>query len=217
MNRRLLAILGLYLFVYLTNATVSPITLPNKFLFWAISGYLVGRAYRSENTEIKVSNFNRLSLPILVSILMVINLFIAINHVGAQINFMKNWEKFAKNQSTKIDIKYNKYLSCTMYYNNIAMMINNQGNQALEDLSKAQVNANPRCVNAQINLAKLNYNKGNLAGMKINVYELTSIAPNRDEVLALAAVYAAKSGDKELAVKVNKQYQKLGKAPLITP
>jgi O-antigen ligase len=217
MNRKLLAILGLYLFVYLTNATVSPITLPNKFLFWAIAGYLVGLAYRSGSSEIKLSSFNKFSVPILVSILMVINLFIAVNHVGAQITFMKNWEKFAKNQSSKIDIKYNKYLSCTMFYDNIAMMINNQGNQALEDLSNSQVKANPRCVDAQINLAKLNYNKGNLAGMKLNVYELTRIAPNRDEVLALAAVYAAKSGDKELAVKVNKQYQKLGKVPLIAP
>jgi len=41
-----IAAIGLFLFVYFTNAAVSPITLPNKYLFWAAAGFIVGLAYR---------------------------------------------------------------------------------------------------------------------------------------------------------------------------
>ena len=209
--------LSLYLFVYLSNATISPITLPNKFLFWSVSGFLVGKAYLSSRAPAPYQKLNSRSLNAFLLIAASLNLFVGFNHAIAQYQFMSNWEKFAKNQKTEIVVVHNKFLPCTMFYDYLSRIINSQGNQALEKFSLDQAATNERCVNAQITLAKLNYNKGDLAAMKKNVYLLTDIAPNRSEVLSLAGVYANKALDKELFDKVTRQYAKLGITPLVIP
>jgi O-antigen ligase len=43
-NRKALFIIGLYIFVYLTNSFVSPFTLTHKYLFWAVCGFLIGQS-----------------------------------------------------------------------------------------------------------------------------------------------------------------------------
>jgi uncharacterized protein HemY len=97
-----------------------------------------------------------------------------------------------------------------MYYDSLAKIINNQGNEALEKFSRAQLAGNERCVNAQINMAKLSYNKGDIAGMRQYVYALTEMAPSREEVLFVARAYATKADDKALLSKVESQSAKLG-------
>jgi uncharacterized protein HemY len=92
----------------------------------------------------------------------------------------------------------------------LAKIINNQGNEALEKFSRAQLAGNERCVNAQINMAKLSYNKGDIAGMRQYVYALTEMAPSREEVLFVARAYATKADDKALLKKVVSQSAKLG-------
>jgi hypothetical protein len=203
--------------VYLSNATISPITLPNKFLFWSVAGFLVGKAYLGSITPAPHQKLNSRSLVAFLLIAASLNLFVGVNHAIAQYQFMSNWEKFAKNQKTEIVVVHNKFLPCTMFYDYLSRIINSQGNQALEKFSLDQVASNERCVNAQITLAKLNYNKGDLPAMKKNVYLLTEIAPNRSEVLSLAGVYASKAKDKELFDKVTRQYVKLGITPLVIP
>jgi len=216
-QRKLIYSLALYLFVYLTNATISPITLPNKFLFWAVSGYLVGQAYLIESQTSRLINLNKKVLLSFLAVVSALNIFVAINHSIAQYQFMDKWEKFAKNQQSEIKVTHNKFLPCTLFYDNLSRIINSQGNMALEKFSQDQVNSNPRCVNAQITMAKLNYNKGDLVAMKKNVYALTEMAPNRSEVLALAGVYAQRAEDKDLFDKVTRQYAKLGITPLVVP
>jgi O-antigen ligase len=216
-QRKLIYSLALYLFVYLTNATISPITLPNKFLFWAVSGYLVGQAYLIESQTSRLINLNKKVLLSFLAVMSALNIFVAINHSIAQYQFMDKWEKFAKNQQSEIKVAHNKFLPCTLFYDNLSRIINSQGNMALEKFSQDQVNSNPRCVNAQITMAKLNYNKGDLVAMKKNVYALTEMAPNRSEVLALAGVYAQRAEDKDLFDKVTRQYAKLGITPLVVP
>jgi uncharacterized protein HemY len=97
-----------------------------------------------------------------------------------------------------------------MYYDTLAKIINNQGNEALEKFSRAQLAGNERCVNAQINMAKLSYNKGDITGMRQYVYALTEMAPSREEVLMVARAYATKADDKVLMKKVDTQSAKLG-------
>jgi O-antigen ligase len=43
-SKRRYLIFALFFFIYLTNSLISPITLPNKSAFWALAGYVVGRA-----------------------------------------------------------------------------------------------------------------------------------------------------------------------------
>jgi O-antigen ligase len=203
-KRREIAAILLFLFVYFTNAAVSPITLSNKYLFWAAAGFIVGLAYRTQGVP-------RKSLQAYVGITVAATLFIASNFTFAQVRYL-NWiEEFATNNASKIiAVEYSNYIPCAMYYDTLAKIINNQGNEALEKFSRAQLAGNERCVNAQINMAKLSYNKGDIAGMRQYVYALTEMAPSREEVLFVARAYATKADDKELLKKVESQSAKLG-------
>ena len=203
-KRKEIAAIALFLFIYFTNAAVSPITLPNKYLFWAAAGFIVGLAYRSESTPKK-------SLQAFVGVTVAATLFIAGNFAFAQVRYL-NWiEEFASNNASKvIAVKYSRYIPCAMYYDSLAKIINNQGNEALEKFSRDQLAGNERCVNAQINMAKLSYNKGDIAAMRQYVYALTEMAPTREEVLMVARAYATKADDKELLKKVDTQSAKLG-------
>jgi O-antigen ligase len=203
-KRKEIAAIALFLFVYFTNAAVSPITLPNKYLFWAAAGFIVGLAYRTEGAPKK-------SLQAFVAVTLAATLFIAGNFTFAQVRYL-NWiEEFATNNASKvIAVEYSNYIPCAMYYDSLAKIINNQGNEALEKFSRAQLAGNERCVNAQINMAKLSYNKGDITGMRRYVYALTEMAPSREEVLMVARAYATKADDKVLLKKVDTQSAKLG-------
>ena len=203
-KRKEIAAIALFLFVYFTNAAVSPITLANKYLFWAAAGFIVGLAYRTESTPKK-------SLQAFVGVTVAATLFIVGNFAFAQVRYL-NWiEEFASNNASKvIAVEYSNYIPCAMYYDSLAKIINNQGNEALEKFSRAQLAGNERCVNAQINMAKLSYNKGDITGMRQYVYALTEIAPSREEVLMIARAYATKADDKVLLKKVDTQSAKLG-------
>ena len=203
-KRKEIAAIALFLFVYFTNAAVSPITLANKYLFWAAAGFIVGLAYRTESTPKK-------SLQAFVGVTVAATLFIAGNFAFAQVRYL-NWiEEFATNNASKvIAVEYSNYIPCAMYYDSLAKIINNQGNEALEKFSRAQLAGNERCVNAQINMAKLSYNKGDITGMRQYVYALTEMAPSREEVLMVARAYATKADDKVLLKKVDTQSAKLG-------
>ena len=196
--------IGLFLFIYFTNAAVSPITLPNKYLFWAAAGFVVGLAYRSEGVAKK-------SLQAFVGVTVAATLFISGNFAFAQLRYL-NWiDEFATNNSSKIiAVEYSRYIPCPMYYDSLAKIINNQGNEALEKFSRDQLAGNERCVNAQINMAKLSYNKGDIDGMRQYVYALTEMAPSREEVLFVARAYATKANDTALLKKVESQSAKLG-------
>jgi O-antigen ligase len=203
-KRKEIAAIALFLFVYFTNAAVSPITLPNKYLFWAAAGFIVGLAYRTESTPKK-------SLQAFVGVTVAATLFIVGNFAFAQVRYL-NWiEEFATNNASKvIAVEYSNYIPCAMYYDSLAKIIHNQGNEALEKFSRAQLAGNERCVNAQINMAKLSYNKGDITGMRQYVYALTEMAPSREEVLMVARAYATKADDKVLLKKVATQSAKLG-------
>jgi len=203
-KRREIAAILLFLFVYFTNAAVSPITLPNKYLFWAAAGFIVGLAYRTQGAPKK-------SLQAFVAVAVAVTLFIAGNFTFGQVRYL-NWiEDYASNNASKIiPVEYSNYIPCAMYYDTLAKVINNQGNEALEKFSRAQIAGNERCVNAQINMAKLSYNKGDIAGMRQYVYALTEMAPSREEVLFVARAYATKANDKALLKKVDTQSAKLG-------
>lgn len=200
MNRRELCALSLFLFVYLTNSFVSPIVLPHKYLFWAVSGYLLGRAYVS-TAQLK-SQSQRALLGFLGGAT-ALSLFVTANFVAGQINWLTNVEKYAANNSVKLNYTSSKYIPCPQYFDAEFIMGYSGGNDVVEKLARDRVATNPRCVPAQLLLAKIAFNEGNYKKARKEIEWLLEIAPSRNEVLKIAISISNQTKDlqfqKELA------------------
>ena len=212
-NRYKYAAIGLYLFVFTTNAAISPITLPHKYLFWALAGFIIGDAYR--NTQISLNLRYRVISASLIAALVLPTSYVLINFVPAQLRFLQANEKFVKDPNQKIDLEYNNFLPCLMYYPNMSRIFNKQGEKELIIFTQDQIKGNPYCIEAWITLAKIAYNQGDLPVMKTVIYKLIEIAPSRGEVITLAALYANKAGDNSLDDLVDKQLMKFNPGLII--
>ena len=212
-NRYKYAAIGLYLFVFTTNAAISPITLPHKYLFWALAGFIIGDAYR--NTQISLNLRYRVISASLIAALVLPTSYVLVNFVPAQLRFLQANEKFVKDPNQKIDLEYNNFLPCLMYYPNMSRIFNNQGEKELIIFTQDQIKGNPYCIEAWITLAKIAYNQGDLPVMKTVIYKLIEIAPSRGEVITLAALYANKAGDNSLDDLVDKQLMKFNPGLII--
>jgi O-antigen ligase len=205
-NRYKYAAIGLYLFVFTTNAAISPITLPHKYLFWALAGFIIGDAYRG--SVVTLNNKYKVVSGALIPVLVLPTLFVLVNFVPAQLKFLLANERYAQNQTQKIDLTYSNFLPCLIYNSNIAAILNKQSEKELIIFSQEQIKGNPYCIDAWLNLAKIAYNQGDLPVMRQVIYKLIEIAPSRGEVINLAALYANKAGDKSLDDLVDKQLMK---------
>ena len=208
-NRIAYLSIALYLFVFITNSAVSPITLPHKYLFWAIAGVVVGNAYRGNLYQISINNLRRVNCLVLVLTLMVPSFYVLLNFIPAQYRFLVASQSFSKNAEPIPAIRYNNYLPCLIYYPTIATILNQKSEKDLIIYSQDQINGNPYCIDAWINLAKIANNQGDLPTMRTIIYKLIEIAPTRGEVINLAALYANKANDKTLNELVNRQLLKL--------
>jgi O-antigen ligase len=205
-NRYKYAAIGLYLFVFTTNAAISPITLPHKYLFWALAGFIIGDAYRG--SVVTLNNKYKVVSGALIPVLVLPTIFVLVNFVPAQLKFLLANEKYAQNQTQKIDLTYSNFLPCLIYNSNIAAILNKQSQKELIIFSQDQIKGNPYCIDAWLNLAKIAYNQGDLPVMRQVIYKLIEIAPSRGEVINLAALYANKANDKSLDDLVDKQLMK---------
>jgi len=195
---------AIYFFVYFTNAAISPITLPNKYLFWATAGFIIGQAYRR---YVEPQRFARISTLLnrgTITLASTLVLVVAINFTYAQVRFI-NWaETRGPNASVKIDATVSSFLPCTWYYPALENFIINQGSEALEALALKQVSLNPRCFQAQTKLAILAYNRGDIKDMRKRIYIMMDLAPARRDSMDLATIYAIKDGDTALQARIAK-------------
>ena len=212
-NRYKYAAIGLYLFVFTTNAAISPITLPHKYLFWALAGFIIGEAYR--NTQVSLNLRYRVISASLIAALVLPTSYVLVNFVPAQLKFLQANEKFVKDPTQKIDLEYNNFLPCLIYYPNMSRIFNKQGEKELIIFTQDQIKGNPYCIDAWITLAKIAYNQGDLPVMKTVIYKLIEIAPSRGEVITLAALYANKAEDNSLDDLVDKQLMKFNPGLII--
>ena len=206
-NRFQYAAVGIYLFVFTTNAAISPITLPHKYLFWALAGFIIGQAYRG--VAIKPNLRYKVISAALIPALILPTAYTVTNFVPAQLDYLRATDKSAKDPTARIDLNYNNFLPCIIYYPSIISMIAKNGEKEVIIFSQDQIKGNPNCVEAWINLATIAFNQGDLPVMKTIIYELIEIAPSRQQVINLAALYANKAGDDELDDLVDKQLMKL--------
>ena len=205
-DRKSLFALGLFIFIYLTNSFVSPITLSHKFIFWAVCGFIVGQVYRlpSRRSERKVS---QKALPLMVSAI-----FISVTTLfaQAQINYLTHIERYAADNSIVQQYKASPLLPCFMYFDAELLMANNVGIESAAELAEEELANNPRCVSAQIHLTKAAVNSGELEGLKELVYRLFEIAPARNETISLAMYYANRAGDATLRKALEDEMKALG-------
>ena len=209
LDRKATYALALFLFIYVTNATISPIVLQHKYLFWAVSGFLIFTALRSEELPIW-KPAPKSSVITLVSALTAVTLFVGVGFGIGQMNFMRWGEANKSDKNAILNIKISPFIPCHIYFTYLAGYISPRGNSALEKLSRAQVAINPRCQEAQKMLAVLAYNKGDYKEMRKRVYILIRLTPAQREVLDIATLYAVKAGDEKLQAIVARQLARMG-------
>lgn len=180
-------LLSLFFFVYLTNAFVSPMTFPAKFLFWAVAGWVIGQVYLKQNIRNQIS---KTQLKLLSGVLALVIFFIGGNFTLAQLRYATAYESFIKNPNSKINYTFNPYIPCFMYFDGQFKMLNSQGLDQLKVLAQTQIHENPRCVAAHLVLAQVAKAQNDLPSYKNEIYRLVEIAPARSQVLNLALEYA---------------------------
>jgi len=219
---------GIYFFVFLTNSAISPITLPNKYLFWALAGFIVGSAYRGlfgfsygvdateeeKAEEIAAEESERIrtsrALRIFAGLGAASILFMAGNFAIAEIKFLKANEAFATHKaSSKVYIP-SSFLPCLGYFDTAAAMAQHQGNQALFDLSSAEVKSHPHCFAPRMILGELDWVSGNMTDLRSQVLAIEGIAPYRLDFLKMASAYADRVGDVKMQHAVYVQMVKAG-------
>ena len=205
-DRRALFALGLYIFNYLTNSFVSPITLTNKYIFWAVCGFIVGQVYRLPSRK-SVATLSRRLAPASAAIAFAV---VATFFSLGQINYLSHIEKYAADNAVVLDYKASPFLPCFMYFDAEMLMAKNAGVDRATALANEEIANNPRCVAAQIYLTEKAVNSGSLQGLGPLVYRLFEIAPARNQTISLAMYYANRAGDIKLRTALEKEMKTLG-------
>jgi hypothetical protein len=172
-----------------------------------LAGFIVGQAYKG--VAIKPNLRYKVISAALIPALILPTAYTVINFIPAQLDYLRATDKLAKESGERINLKYNNFLPCLIYYPSIVSMISKNGEKDVIVFAQDQIKGNPNCIEAWITLAKIAYNQGDLPVMKTIIYELIEVAPSRQQVVNLAALYANKAGDKYLDDLVDKQLMKL--------
>ena len=204
MPRKELYALALFVFVYLTNSFVSPITLPNKYLLWAVAGFIVGNAYRTYPQK----RLNMLFPLVIASV--ITSLFVTTNLVRAEINWLTHVEQYAEDNSRKIEYKANAYLPCNGYFDVEYLMSNWKGSESNIDLAQKRLESNERCAAARILILRESMAKKDYIQAKAALDVLLIHTPSRVEVLKSAMEVGEALDDVAFQQKVFKQLSALG-------
>jgi O-antigen ligase len=205
-NRKALFALGLYIFVYLTNSFVSPITLTNKYLFWAVSGFIIGQVYRLPSRKSEPRQVVRyLSFFVAAVLFLIATLF-----AGAQLKFLNHVETFATKKVITSNYKHSPLLPCFMYFDAEFLIAGQQSNQAALQLALDQLAMNPRCVSAEIAITRAVVNSGDITNLGPLVSQLLEHAPARSESLSFGMYYANRTGNKALKKSIQQRLDQLG-------
>ena len=206
-HRNLYLALGAYFLIFATNSMISPMTLPNKFIFWAIAGFVIGTATTvdSKGISLKLSNFSKA----LAASLAVVIAFVTINFSLAQMSFISSLNTLSKDQKS-VNYNFNPYLPCVIYFPAQRDLASLNGGETRLEISNQQIKNNERCTAAQIFLAENAIANKDWKAAKVLVNNILVLAPARREVISLAAIYAVRADDKELQKRLVSQGEFLG-------
>lgn len=190
---------------FYTNSLISPMTLPNKLLFWAIAGYAIGRDLGTREFSAR----NPLRLPIRTAAA-VAAVAIALPAGAFSYSFIQLTSALSKLENAKpINYQVSPYLPCVIYIN--AQLEAIQGSRG--DPRKAAqkiLQHHPRCLDALGYLANEAIYRKDYAEAKPYIYSLLDVAPARQSIVRLASIYAIENKDRELQALLSAQGIKLG-------
>ena len=203
--------LGVFFLLFITNSNISPITLPHKYLFWALAGFSIGAAY-SNGVISGVRKVIQIPIRAGVASVAALAIFIAGNFVYAQIKFDLGLAKIAKASTPTYQIS--SYLPCLIYFGpQNGLMTYKKDEKVALAITKANAKKalalNPRCLEAKMDLTRVAFKETDIPNAKKLVYELLEQAPARRDVISLASIYALTQNDTSLMTKLISQGRKL--------
>ena len=203
-NRRYLFLL-LAFFIFYTNALISPITLPNKAIFWLIAGFLIGENFRQKMSEAGQYLEIRTWIP---AALVSISLIAALTMFAP--SFLRLNAALASNNAGKpVHYSVSGSLPCIVYANAQLNLVQRSGGD-IEHAANVILRNHPRCLDALSYLAQNSLAKKDYRSAKPYIYQLLDIAPARHSVVRLAAIYAMGAHDEALKNLLTSQGLKLG-------
>jgi O-antigen ligase len=203
--------LGAFFFIFISNSNISVITLPHKYLFWALASFSIGAAY-SEGFIDKSRKIIQIPIRVVIACIAALSLFITSNYVYAQYKVSTSLALVNKEKATNYD--FSSYLPCIFYFVTQtgidSFKMSDVAKQAVvKENATKQLALNPRCINAKISLTRIAFSERDIPTAKKLVYELLDQAPGRRDVLSLASIYALTQNDYPLQRKLISQGQKL--------
>ena len=204
-DRNKYSLLLISFIAFYTNSLISPMTLPNKVLFWSIAGFAIGQDLRTRDFSAK----RPIQIPIRV-VSALAALVIAVPTVAFANSFFAlntALSKMKLNEPVKYEVSTN--LPCVIYFNAQLKAIEASGGDPIQATKKI-LERHPRCLDALGVLANEAISRKNFAAAKPHVYALLDVAPARQSVVRLASIYAIETKDKDLQKLLSDQGIKLG-------
>jgi hypothetical protein len=203
--------LGAFCFIFISNANISVITLPHKYLFWALASFSIGAAY-SDGFIDKSRKIIQIPMRVVIACIAALSLFITGNYIFAQYKVSTSLALVNDKKSTNYD--FSSYLPCIFYFEtqtgiDTFKMSDKERQAAVKQNAKKQLALNPRCINAKISLTRIAFSERDIPTAKKLVYELLDQAPGRRDVISIASIYALTQNDYPLQRKLISQGQKL--------
>ena len=199
-----------YYIIYTTNSVISPITLPNKYLFWSICGLVVGIAYLGREVESQRTIWNRRIVFSVTAILMPLIAWNAFKFSQAQLEFMKTFQERKVFPERVLALEPNDYLPCPIYYFGLLEINSKRPLDEQLNVAREQIRLKPRCNFAILNLFSYELSRKNYVEASKYVPLLIDQAPTRGEALDKLAEFARATNNQELLAKVFVQADKLG-------
>jgi len=191
--------------VFYTNSLISPVTLPNKALFWVVAGFVIGEDLRSRNKA--TSEITKQVLLPIVAITAAISL--VITSVFAFSFLTLNSALATKREGGRVQYVATQSLPCVVYSNAQVGLVDKSGGDVVA-ASQRILETHPRCLDALGLLANAYLAKEDYVGAKPIIYQLLDVAPARKSVVRLAAIYALGAKDQEMQQILAAQGFKLG-------
>ena len=206
-NKTYLALL-LSFIVFYTNSLISPITLPNKAIFWAICGFALGYVARERSAaQPATPRISRFALPAISAFSILV---IAAGLFSFLPGFIKINQALSANRAgEKVSYEVVNTLPCIAYANAQINLALQSGTQPIDSGEKILRNY-PRCLDALAVIVQHHFQNGDFRSAKPYIYQLLDVAPARQSVVRLAAIYATKTNDEYLKNLLTNQGFKLG-------
>ena len=208
--KRPVQIISLFVFIFITNAAISPIVIANRFLIWAVGGFVVLYLYRNSEFSAKHLKISRSLLGVIAIVLIATLTFTAGVFGYSQARYLAWGEKNMNSKGAVQKVAIDPFLPCQYYFPDLVKYQGVLTASSVKEISLNRIKSNPRCYAAILQLARAAADTNDLPMMRKYVYTLIHLAPARRETLDIATIYAIRAKDKKLEEIVRRTFAKQG-------